>query len=112
MSLLNAARSRHGVLAPAQFAWLKLVDRPLWYALQSLGFETEGVGRYLHPNPRVEAVGARDHWAVERAADIPIAEPSFDHAIIALQRHARALARQKSGSVRNRGRHSAGVPTS
>ena len=72
MSLLNTARMRSGVLAPAQFAWLKLVDRPLWYALQSLGFETEGTGRYLHPNPRVEAVGARDHWAVERAADIPI----------------------------------------
>ena len=40
MSLLNVARRRHGVLAPAQFAWLKLLDRPLWYALHSLGFET------------------------------------------------------------------------
>ena len=111
MSLLNAARKRSGVLAPAQFAWLKLVDRPLWYALQSLGFETEGVGRYLHPNPRVEAVGSRDHWAVERAADIPITEPSFDRAITALQRHARSLARQKSGFVRNRSSQSARAPT-
>ena len=105
MSLLNTARMRSGVLAPAQFAWLKLVDRPLWYALQSLGFETEGTGRYLHPNPRVEASGARDHWAVERAADIPIADPSFDRAIVALQRHARASGQKKAGAVRNQGSH-------
>lgn len=107
MSLLNTARMRSGVLAPAQFGWLKLVDRPLWYALQSLGFETEGTGRYLHPNPRVEACGVRDHWAVERAADIPIVDPSFDRAIVALQRHARAAGKKKLGSVRNRGSHSA-----
>jgi len=106
MSLLNTARMRSGVLAPAQFGWLKLVDRPLWYALQSLGFETEGTGRYLHPNPRVEAVGARDHWAVERAADIPIVQPSFDRAIVALQRHARSLSQKRSGSIRNRGSQS------
>ena len=93
---------RSGVLAPAQFAWLKLVDRPLWYALQSLGFETEGTGRYLHPNPRVEAVGARDHWAVERSADIPIPEPSFDRALVALQRHARKRAQKNASAVRNR----------
>jgi intracellular multiplication protein IcmP len=58
MELLNKARLRGGVLAPGQVAWLKLVDRPLWYALHSLGFETEGLDRYCHPNPRVEAVGA------------------------------------------------------
>ena len=57
MTLLNTARLHAGVLAPAQFAWLKLVDRSLWYALHSLGYETEGFGRYLHPNPRVEALG-------------------------------------------------------
>jgi intracellular multiplication protein IcmP len=85
MTLLNVARMRHGVLAPAQFAWLKLVDRPLWYALHSLGFETEGVGRYLHPAPRVEAVGARDHWAVERAAGEPVFEPDLVQAMAALR---------------------------
>ncbi len=87
MSLLNAARIRHGVLAPAQFAWLKLVDRPLWYALHSLGFETDGIGRYLHPNPRVEALGVRDHWAVECAAGSPVVEPDLTRALAALQRH-------------------------
>ena len=92
MSLLNVARRRHGVLAPAQFAWLKLVDRPLWYALHSLGFETEGIGRYLHPNPRVEALGARDHWAVECAAGVPVIEPDLTRAMQTLRRHARARA--------------------
>lgn len=102
MSLLNAARTRHGVLAPAQFAWLKLVDRPLWYALHSLGFETEGVGRYLHPNPRVEAAGARDHWAAERALGEPLLEPSVGHALAVLEQHAaRRSRRSDTGSVRN-----------
>jgi intracellular multiplication protein IcmP len=85
MSLLNESRLAAGVLAPAQFAWLKLVDRPLWYALHSLGFETEGFGRYLHPNPRIEAAGARDHWAVERIAQRPVATPAVERALDAVR---------------------------
>jgi intracellular multiplication protein IcmP len=72
-------------LAPAQFAWVKLIDRPLWYALHSLGFESEGLGRYAHPNARVEASGARDHWATERAAGRAIPWPSITRAIDALR---------------------------
>lgn len=85
MTVLNVARLRAGVLAPAQFAWVKFVDRPLWYALQSLGFESEGLGRYLHPNPRVEAAGARDHWASERTAMQPMTWPSIARALQALR---------------------------
>lgn len=85
MTVLNTARLRAGVLAPAQFAWLKLVDRSLWYGLHSLGFESEGLGRYMHPNARVEAAGARDHWASERAAGQPITWPSVDRAVQALK---------------------------
>lgn len=85
MSLLNASRLAAGVLAPAQFAWLKLVDRPLWYALHSLGFETDGFGRYLHPNPRSEAAGARDHWAAERIVKRPLASPDIDRALEAIR---------------------------
>jgi intracellular multiplication protein IcmP len=98
MQLLNAARLRSGVLAPGQFAWLKLVDRPLWFALHSLGFETEGVGRYLHPNARVEAVGARDHWAVERLVGEPVIELSLNRAIEVLRKVAAAphAARERS----------------
>ena len=43
MSVLNQARLRSGVLAPAQFAFLKLVDRRLWYALHALGFELDAL---------------------------------------------------------------------
>lgn len=85
MSVLNVARLRAGVLAPSQFVWVKFVDRPLFYALQSLGFESEGLGRYAHPNPRVEAAGARDHWASERAAGQPLAAPSVARAMQALR---------------------------
>ena len=84
MSLLNAARLRAGVLAPAHFAWLKLVDRHLWYALHALGFESEGMGRYLHPNPCAEALAARDHWALERAIGRPVERPRFEQALLAL----------------------------
>jgi intracellular multiplication protein IcmP len=86
MALLNAARLQAGVLAPGQFAWLKLVDRPLWYALHSLGSESPGVGRSVHPNPRVEALGARDHWAVERLVGGPVVEPRLHRAIKALRK--------------------------
>ncbi len=85
MSLLTAARSRSGVLAPAQFACLKLVDRSLWYALHSLGFEGDGPGQTTHPNPRVEAAGARDHWAAERLAGRPLLVPSLDRAMSAVR---------------------------
>jgi intracellular multiplication protein IcmP len=85
MSLLNAARRKAGVLPPAQFAWLKLVDRLLWYALHSLGFESEGVGRYLHPYPRIEAAGARDHWALERVVGRPVVTPTFPLALEAMR---------------------------
>ncbi|WP_158803510.1 hypothetical protein [Acidisoma sp. L85] len=85
MSVLTAARRRSGVLAPAQFACLKLIDRSLWYALQSLGFEGDGPGQMTHPNPRVEAAGARDHWAAERVAGKPLTIPSVARAVSAVR---------------------------
>jgi intracellular multiplication protein IcmP len=90
MALLNEARLAAGVLAPAQFVWLKLVDRRLWYALHSLGFETDGFGRYLHPNPRIEAAGARDHWAAERLAGRPLRTPEIPRALDAARKAAAA----------------------
>jgi intracellular multiplication protein IcmP len=98
MALLNAARLQAGVLAPAQFVWLKLADRPLWYALNSLGFESPSIGRSLHPNPRVEALGARDHWAAERLIGGPAVEPSLDRAVEALQKVAATMAARRATS--------------
>lgn len=85
MSVLTTARRRAGVLAPAQFACLKLIDRSLWYALHSLGFEGDGPGQMTHPNPRIEAAGARDHWAAERAAGKPLIIPSVSRAVSAVR---------------------------
>jgi len=83
MSVLNAARLRSGVQAPAQFAFLKLVDRRLWYALHALGFESDSLIAHPHPSQRIEAIGARAHWAAERAVGEPIPTPEFDAAIAA-----------------------------
>lgn len=85
MSLLTEARRRAGVLAPAHFACLKLIDRGLWYALHSLGFEGDGPGQNSHPTPRIEAAGARDHWAAERVAGRPLAIPSVSRATDAVR---------------------------
>ncbi|MHB0670065.1 secretion/conjugation apparatus DotM-related subunit [Roseomonas mucosa] len=85
MGLLNAARLNGGVLAPAQFNGLKLVDRGLWYALHSLGFPGHGPGQNAHPNPRVEAIGARAHWDAERQARCPLFEPEVDSALRAVR---------------------------
>jgi hypothetical protein len=51
MRLLNEAR-RDGKLPPSEFIWLKLVDRPLWYALYGVSNtliakgDTEGLGPF------------------------------------------------------------------
>jgi len=92
MTVLNAARLRSGVLAPAQFAFLKLVDRRLWYALHGLGFEADGLIAHPHPSQRTEAIGARAHWAAERAVGEPIPTPVFDSAIAAIRPKALASA--------------------
>jgi intracellular multiplication protein IcmP len=86
MSVLNAARLRSGVLAPAQFAFLKLVDRHLWYALHGLGFESDGLIAHPHPSQRIEAIGASAHWAAERAVGVPIPTPELGMAIAAVRR--------------------------
>ena len=85
MTALCEARARAGVLAPAAFACLKLVDRRLWWALHSLGFESEGRRAHPHPCPRVEAIGARSHWEAEGAGKRPLAAPEFDSAIAAIR---------------------------
>ena len=50
------------------------------------------------PNPRVEALGARDHWAVERLVGEPAIEPSLNRAIEVLRKVAAAphAARERS----------------
>ncbi|HUB47673.1 MAG TPA: hypothetical protein VMB73_22070, partial [Acetobacteraceae bacterium] len=82
MTVLHEARRRAGVLAPAQFNFVKLIDRRLWFALHSLGFPAEDrTEEPVMPTPRIEAVGARDHWAAERVEGRPLVIPSVDRAV-------------------------------
>ena len=87
MSVLTLAREEAGVLAPAQFAFLKLVDRPLWYALHSLGFPG-GQNPAEQPNPRIEAAGARDHWAAECSMGHPLPVPAFERSLAVVRKKA------------------------
>ena len=73
MRLLDEAR-RGGVLPPALFAWLKGVDRPLWYALTSLGRRA----------PFVEGLGACAHYAAERRLGGALNSPAVAGAVEAL----------------------------
>ncbi len=89
LELLSWARLRGGVLAPAQFVWLKNVVRPLWFALSSLGRRTA----------YAEAAGAFAHWQSEKAVGQALSEPHLDRAIDALEIHHSTLKRQGEADV-------------
>ncbi len=81
LRLLAEAREG-GVLPPALFTWLKGVDRPLWYALNSLGRRM----------PFVEAAGALAHYRAERVAGFAMPAPRIDAAMDGLWREVLTLA--------------------
>ena len=56
------ARSEGGVLAPAQFLWLRGHDRALWYPLNNLGRKS------FH----IEAMGAMCQYKAEKRVSRPI----------------------------------------
>jgi intracellular multiplication protein IcmP len=73
-SMLELARA-DGVLAVAEFIWLKPVDRRLWYMLGSVGRQT----------PFVEVSGPFAHWLVEKKLNRPIRTPMIESAVKALE---------------------------
>lgn len=73
-SMLEAART-DGVIAAAEFLWLKRIDRSLWYMLNSIGRQT----------PFCEAAGAYAHWIVEKRLRRPLKVPMVDMAVDALK---------------------------
>ncbi|HEY1096006.1 MAG TPA: hypothetical protein VGF14_02070 [Alphaproteobacteria bacterium] len=68
---LQFARTQGGVLAPAQFLWLRAVDRALWYPLNNLGRNA------VH----IEAAGAITHYRAEVSANKPIPNPQLEPAV-------------------------------
>ena len=73
-SLLELARD-DGVLAGAEFLWLKTIDRPLWYMLNSVGRRT------AFP----EVAGPFGHWMVEKRLRRPLKTPMVAEAIDGLE---------------------------
>ncbi len=73
-SLLKASRD-DGVVASAEFLWLKPVDRRLWYMLNSVGRQT----------PFAEVGGPFAHWRAEQVMGRSALAPMVDEAIKALE---------------------------
>lgn len=73
-SLLEIARA-DGVLATAEFLWLKPLDRRLWYVLNSVGRQTAVV----------EVAGPFSHWLAERKVRRALKTPMVKEAVNALE---------------------------
>jgi intracellular multiplication protein IcmP len=71
ISLYACAKRRSGVFPSAQFLWLKLCNRSLWYALNSHGRRT----------PHPEGAGAIAHWRAECAFGRALDEPYLCEAV-------------------------------
>lgn len=74
---LARAREEGGVLAPAQFVWLRGHDRALWYPLNNLGRKSY----------HAEAAGALVHYTNELIAGQKIPTPRFDEVIKGFETH-------------------------
>lgn len=74
-SLLKSARE-FGVLASAQFIWLRPKNRPMWYILN-------GVGRRVS---FAEVGGIYAHWLAEEVAEHPIERPYVVKAVDGLEK--------------------------
>ncbi len=74
---LDFARREGGVLAPAQFVWLRGHDRMLWYPLNNLGRQS------FH----TEAFGAMAHFKAEKLTQRPIPVPKVGAAVTAMKEY-------------------------
>lgn len=77
MRALQVAREEGGVLAPAQFVWLREHDRTLWYPLNNLGRQAY----------HMEALGAMCHYKAEKMTSRPIPRPKTEDAVTAIADH-------------------------
>jgi intracellular multiplication protein IcmP len=73
--MLEYARN-DGVLACADFLWLKPIDRSMWFLLNSVGRQTAFV----------EISGAFAHWLAEKEIGRPIHVPMVEQAIVGLEK--------------------------
>ena len=73
-TMLQAGR-QDGVLASADFLWLKPLDRPLWYMLNNVGRQT------AFP----EIAGAWAHWLAEKEIGHGVLSPMVQEAVVGLE---------------------------
>lgn len=73
-SMLVGARSL-GVIATAEFIWLKPVDRRMWYMLNSVGRATAVA----------EICGAFAHWLAEKKMGLPLVVPMVEEGVRGLE---------------------------
>lgn len=74
-ALLDKCRARAGVLASADFGYLKPLDRSLWYSLSNCGRR-----RFF-----IESAGVVSHFFAERVTANPLVEPNVENAINGLE---------------------------
>ncbi|MBD8089339.1 IcmP (DotM) [Pseudomonas fluorescens] len=74
MTLLEAAREG-ATLAPSSFRWLKVKNRPLWYALNCVGKKTAFT----------ESAGTYGHWLLETEIKMGVPHAETTEAIEALR---------------------------
>ncbi len=74
---LQTAREEGGVLAPAQFVWMRGHDRTLWYPMNNLGRQA------FH----IEAIGAMCHFKAEKTTNRPIPRPKTEDAVSSITEH-------------------------
>ena len=68
---IQVAREEGGVMAPAEFVWLRAHDRDLWYALNNLGRQAY----------HTEALGTMCHFKAEKMSNRPIPKPKIAEAV-------------------------------
>jgi intracellular multiplication protein IcmP len=73
-SMLEAARD-DGVLATAEFLWLKIIDRRMWYMLNCVGRQVAFT----------DVAAPFGHWKVEKRLRRPLKTPMIEEAITALE---------------------------
>jgi intracellular multiplication protein IcmP len=73
-SLLEAARTA-GVLSSSDFIWLKPLDRPMWYMVNTVGRRT----------CMSEIAGSISHWLAEKSMGRKLTQPMVKNAVIGLE---------------------------
>ena len=66
MHMYHCSRRYRGIVAPAEFLWLKQTDRQLWYALNAVGNAVSVA----------ESAGIHAHYCAERQIGCPLYRPA------------------------------------